>query len=49
MRMRCVGHADCMGEVINPYETLVGNPEEKRPLGGSKHRWNNTLKWNLKK
>jgi hypothetical protein len=36
-------------EVINPYESLVGNLEGRRPLWGSRHRWYSELKWNLKK
>jgi hypothetical protein len=27
-----------MGELRNAYELLVGKPEEKRPLGRSRHR-----------
>jgi hypothetical protein len=28
-----------MGENRNAYRLLMGTPEGKRPLGGSRHRW----------
>jgi hypothetical protein len=30
-----------MGEKRNAYKILVGKPEEKRPLGRPRHRWEN--------
>jgi hypothetical protein len=30
-----------MGEIRNPYKTLVGKPEGKIPLGRSRQRWEN--------
>jgi hypothetical protein len=27
------------GEKKNAYRILVGKPEEKRPIGGPRHRW----------
>jgi hypothetical protein len=27
------------GEMRNAYNILVGKPERKRPLGRSRHRW----------
>jgi hypothetical protein len=33
-----------MGEVTNAYRVLVGNPEEERPLGRSRHRWEDDIK-----
>jgi hypothetical protein len=30
-----------MGNVRNVYKILVGKPEEKRPLGRPRHRWDN--------
>jgi len=29
------------------YRVLVGKPEGKRPLGKSRHRWEDTIKMNL--
>jgi hypothetical protein len=29
---------------MNAYRALVGNPEEKRQLGRSIHRWENNIK-----
>jgi hypothetical protein len=31
-------HVARMGEKSNAYRILVGKPEEKRPLGRSRHR-----------
>jgi hypothetical protein len=33
-----------MGEKRNAYRILVGNPEEKRPLGRPRRRWVNNIK-----
>jgi hypothetical protein len=34
------------GAKRNAYRILVGKPEEERPLGGPRHRWeDNTLRW----
>jgi hypothetical protein len=41
-------HVACMGEIINSYKILVGNPEEKRPLGRPKCRWEDNIKIVLK-
>jgi hypothetical protein len=30
-----------MGEMINPYKILVGEPEGKRPRGRPRRRWEN--------
>jgi hypothetical protein len=38
-RMRWAGHVARIGEEINVYMVLVGNPEGKRPLGRPRHRW----------
>jgi hypothetical protein len=37
-----------MGEMINAYRILVGNPEGKRSLGRSKSKWDDNIKMNLK-
>jgi hypothetical protein len=39
-----VGLVVCMGELKNPYNILVGKPEEKRPLGRCRCRWKDTNK-----
>jgi hypothetical protein len=38
-RMLWTGHMERMGEDTRVYKVLVGKPEGKRPLGGSRHRW----------
>jgi hypothetical protein len=35
-------------EVRNAYAVLVGKPEEKRPLGRPRHRWENNIEMDLK-
>jgi hypothetical protein len=47
-RMRGAGHVERMGEKRNAYGILVGNPEEKRPLGRPRRRWVNNTKMNLR-
>jgi hypothetical protein len=36
-----------MGEKRNVYKLLVGNPEEKRPLGRPRRRWIDNIKMDL--
>jgi hypothetical protein len=36
-----------MGEMRGVYRVLVGNPEGKRPLGRSRHRWEDNIKMDL--
>jgi hypothetical protein len=43
-RMRWAGHVARMWETKNAYRILMGNPEEKRPLGRPKHRWDDNIK-----
>jgi hypothetical protein len=38
-RVRWARHEALMGEKINMYRLLVGKPEGKRLLGGTRHRW----------
>jgi hypothetical protein len=38
-----------MGEERGVYRVLVGNPEEKRPLGRPRHRWRIILRWIFRK
>ena len=42
--MRWAGHIACMGERRSVYRVLVGKPEEKRPLGRPRHRWEDNIK-----
>jgi hypothetical protein len=36
------------GVKINAYRILVGKPEEKRPLGRSRRRWEDNIRMDLK-
>jgi hypothetical protein len=36
-----------MGEIIGGYRVLVGKPEGKRPLGRSRHKWEDNIKMDL--
>jgi hypothetical protein len=36
-----------MGERRGVYRNLVGKPEEKRPLGRLRHRWEDHIKMDL--
>jgi hypothetical protein len=33
---------------MNAYRILVGKPEEKRPLGRPRHRWEDSIKIDLR-
>jgi hypothetical protein len=48
-RMRWVGHVARMGEGRGVYRVLVGKPEEKRPLGRPRRRWEDNIKMDLRK
>jgi hypothetical protein len=37
-----------MGEKRNAYKILVGKPEEKRPLGRPRSRWEDNIRMNLR-
>jgi hypothetical protein len=41
--MRRPGHVAHMGEMRNAYKILVIKPERKRPLGGSRCRWEDNI------
>jgi hypothetical protein len=45
-RMRWARHI--VGEIINVYTILVGKLEWKRPLGKSRHRWQDNIKIDLR-
>jgi hypothetical protein len=42
------GHVAHMGEGRGIYRVLVGTPEDKRPLGRPKHRWEVNIKMDLR-
>jgi hypothetical protein len=46
-RMRGAGHVACMGEGRGVYRVLGGRPEDKRPLGRPRHRWEDNIKLDL--
>ena len=45
--MRRAGHVARVGERKGVYRVLVGKPEEKRPLGRPRHRWEDNIKMDL--
>jgi hypothetical protein len=47
-RMRWEGHVACMWEGRGVYSILVGRPEGKRPLGRSRHRWEDNINMDLR-
>jgi hypothetical protein len=47
-RMSWAGHVARRGEKRNSYRILVGNPEEKRPLGRLRRRWVDNIKMDLR-
>jgi hypothetical protein len=38
-----------MREMRNAYKILIGKPENKRPLGRIRRRWEDDIKWILGK
>jgi len=46
-RMKWAGHVTRTGERRFLYRVLVGKPEEKRPLGRRRRRWEDNIKMNL--
>jgi hypothetical protein len=47
--MQWTGHVARKGEKRNAYRILVGNPEEKRPLGRPRYRFRIILKWAIER
>jgi hypothetical protein len=47
-KMRLAGHVTRMREKRNAYKILVGKPEEKRPLGIPRRRWEDNIKIDLR-
>jgi hypothetical protein len=37
-----------MAEKRNAYRILVGKPDGQRPLGGTRHRWMDIIKMDLR-
>jgi len=46
-RMRWAGHVARMGEGRGVYRFLVGKPEERRPLGRLRCRWEDNIRMDL--
>ena len=46
-RIRWAGHVARMGEGRGVHRFLVGKPDEKRPLGRPRHRWEDNIKMDL--
>jgi hypothetical protein len=38
-----------MGDRKGVYRVMVGKPEEKKPLGRARHRWEDNIKMDLQK
>jgi hypothetical protein len=47
-RIGWAGHVARMGEVRGAYNTLVGRPEGRRPLGRPRRRWEDNIKMDLR-
>jgi hypothetical protein len=45
--MRWAEHVVHMGDKRSANRVLVGRPEEKRPPGRPRHRWEDTIKMDL--
>ena len=45
--MRCAEHVARMGKRRGAYRVLVGRPEERRPLGRPRRRWEDNIKIDL--
>jgi hypothetical protein len=42
-RMGLAGHVSRMRERRNAYRVMVGKPEQKRPLGRPRYRWEDNI------
>jgi hypothetical protein len=47
-RIRWAGHVARVREVRGAYNIFVGRPEERRPLGRPRHRWEDNIKMDLR-
>jgi len=48
-KMRRKRHAVLLVEMRNAYKIVVGKPEGKRTFSKARHRWEDRIKWILKK
>jgi hypothetical protein len=48
-RLRWTGHVALVGKRRSAYRVLVGKPEGRRPLGRSRHRWEDNMKMDFRK
>jgi len=46
-KMRCAGQVASMGDRRGAYNVLVGKPEEKRPFGRPRCRWEDKINMDL--
>jgi hypothetical protein len=46
-RMRWAGHVARLREERGVYRVLVGKPERRRPLGRSRHRWEDNIRMDI--
>jgi hypothetical protein len=47
-RLRWAGHAARVGEGRGAYQSLVGRPEGRRPLGRPRRRWEDNIKMEIR-
>jgi hypothetical protein len=47
-RMRQAGHVARMGQMKNAYNSSVGKPEIKRPLGRFRRRWKVDIRMDIR-
>jgi hypothetical protein len=48
-RTRWAGHVARMGQGRNVYRVLMRKPEGKRPLERPRHRWEDGIKWTVRR
>jgi hypothetical protein len=46
--MRWTGYVERMGKERKVYRVLLGKPEEMRPLGRPRHRWQDGIRMDLR-
>jgi hypothetical protein len=46
--MKWAVHVARMGDMRNAYNILFGKPNEKRPLGRPRHRWEGSIRMDLR-
>ena len=47
-RLRWAGHVARVGESRSAYRVLAGKPEERRPHGRRRHRWEDNIKMDFR-